>query len=123
MGVSHFLDKRSVGSLGLTFDRPFFADCVAGFTVGVSIVAFTFLVELKAGWIYFLRLFEVFDHSESFTRCIFWDVVFHINVSINEEVPVRGWMLYNLADAFAAHFGLATTKAFVVAMIVESVFF
>lgn len=118
-----FLDMRPMSSLGLVFDGAFAAEILTGTCVGVSLVAFIFAVELLAGWLHFLQLFEVFDKSEGFAANIFWDAVFHAMVSVNEELPVRGWMLFNLADACAAHMGLAPTAAFLLALVVESAFF
>merc|ERR1712167_286251 len=108
---------RPLSSVGLTLDRPFFYDLSVGMVVGVTIVAFMFAVELWAGWLHFLEFFEVFDSTENFSLCIFWDVLFHLNVSLNEELPVRGWMLYNLAEAFAAYWELGPMKATLYAMI------
>lgn len=121
--TSAFLDKRPVSSLGLALSGPFFLDMVLGCLVGVSIVVFMFAVELSAGWLHFLQFFEVFDRRESFSACILWDVIFHLNVSLNEELPVRGWMLFNIAEAMGKHLGLLGTQAFVAGMVVESLFF
>ncbi|OLQ06828.1 40S ribosomal protein S15 [Symbiodinium microadriaticum] len=87
------MDRRDLSSLGFTLDSPFFQDAAAGLVVGVTIVSFMFAVELVAGWVIFLQWFEVFDKSENFAVCIFWDVLFHLNVAVNEELPVRGWLL------------------------------
>merc|ERR1739838_392396 len=104
-------------------DLPFTRDMMIGFVVGIVIVGFMFAVELFAGWLHFLQAFEVFDRTENFVTCIFWDIVFHLNVSLNEELPVRGWMLHNLADACKAHFQLTPVPAFLVAVVIESAFF
>jgi len=121
--VSRWMDNRSFYALGLTFDWPFFVDIMIGVSVGITIVGFTFAVELMAGWVHFLQFFEVFKKSDVFARCIFWDVVFHLNVALNEELPVRGWMLYNLTEACSNHFGLPPTPAVFVAMLAESALF
>jgi len=118
-----WMDKRNLADLGLTLDAPFWSEALVGMVVGITIVAFMFVVELQLGWIHFLRFFEVFDMSDNFARCILYDVVFHLNVALNEELPVRGWMLYNLAEAVHSHLGLAPTTAFLVALVVESAFF
>eukprot|EP00927_Polykrikos_kofoidii_P055554 TRINITY_DN49780_c0_g1_i1.p1 TRINITY_DN49780_c0_g1~~TRINITY_DN49780_c0_g1_i1.p1 ORF type:complete len:429 (-),score=87.06 TRINITY_DN49780_c0_g1_i1:50-1162(-) len=117
------LDGRSLASLGLTCDKPFFIDMFVGLGIGIFIVSMTFLVELLFGWIRFMRLFEVFDRSDRFITCFFWDVVFHLNVSLNEELPVRGWMLYNIAEAVNAYFGLHPTTSFLLATLAQSLFF
>ena len=33
------------------------------------------------------------------------DAAFHAFVSLNEELPLRGWLLLNAAEACAAHLG------------------
>lgn len=122
--VGRWLENgRSLGDLGLVFDMPFFYDLFAGFLVGVTIVGFMFSVELKAGWLHFLEFFQVFDCTENFSMCILWDVVFHINVALNEELFLRGWMLYNLAEAFAVHWQFSALSAVLYAMLFQSIFF
>ncbi|CAJ1383734.1 unnamed protein product [Effrenium voratum] len=132
MGVGAFLgvwfmarcmDHAPLASLGFRLDGRFVADGLAGLAVGVVIVGCMFLVELMAGWVVFLQFFEVFDKSDNFWMCIFWDVVFHLNVAMNEELPVRGWLLYNLAEAGMAYGHLSGIAAFLFAMVLESVFF
>mmetsp|Transcript_15235 Transcript_15235/g.44573 ORF Transcript_15235/g.44573 Transcript_15235/m.44573 type:complete len:418 (+) Transcript_15235:127-1380(+) len=118
-----WMDGRDVASIGLALDRRLLVDSATGFAVGITIVGFIFIVELLAGWIHFLQFFEVFDKSERFSACIFWDVVFHLNVAFNEELPLRGWMLHNMADACVAHFDFAPLPAFFVAVVAESAFF
>eukprot|EP00931_Biecheleriopsis_adriatica_P086856 TRINITY_DN61421_c0_g1_i1.p1 TRINITY_DN61421_c0_g1~~TRINITY_DN61421_c0_g1_i1.p1 ORF type:complete len:413 (+),score=71.09 TRINITY_DN61421_c0_g1_i1:74-1312(+) len=121
--MCYYIDNRTLGSLGLVLDWRFCSETLVGLVVGVSIVSFMFLVELYAGWLHFLQFFEVFDRSENFAVCIFWDVVFHLNVSLNEELPVRGWMLYNIAEACARYLEMSPAVAFIVAMVVQSSFF
>ncbi|CAL1149459.1 unnamed protein product [Cladocopium goreaui] len=121
--MSLCMDKRSLSLLGFTLDGAFFVDSIIGLAVGITIVSFMFGVELLAGWVVFLQFFEVFDPSENFWLCIFWDVVFHLNVAINEELPVRGWLLYNLAEAGAVYLDLSAIAAFLFAMVLESVLF
>mmetsp|Transcript_148322 Transcript_148322/g.413159 ORF Transcript_148322/g.413159 Transcript_148322/m.413159 type:complete len:415 (+) Transcript_148322:119-1363(+) len=118
-----WMDKRTLASIGLTLNWDSVVDVVCGFSVGVMIVFFIFVVELLAGWVQFLQAFEVFDPSESFGTCILWDVVFHLNVALNEELPLRGWMLHNLADAFVDHFHVSRVLAFAIAVLTESAFF
>jgi hypothetical protein len=118
-----WMDRRSLASIGLTLDVPFFIDLGLGLCVGFSLVFFMFAVELGQGWVRFLEFFEVFDQSERFVSCIFWDVVFHLNVTLNEELPLRGWMLHNLGDAFGVHFGFSPVTSFMLAAIAESALF
>lgn len=118
-----YMDNRSLSSVGLLLDRAFFIDAAVGTVVGFGLVAFTFAIEWSAGWLHFLQFFEVFDKSENFATCILWDVIFHLNVAMNEELPVRGWMLLNLAEASHVHLGLAPSTAFLFAMLAQSTYF
>ncbi|KAL7550287.1 hypothetical protein ACHAWF_013530 [Thalassiosira exigua] len=83
-------------------------DIVSGLAIGSSIVIFIFLLELRLKWIRITGYFETAVPSEVFAVNFAWDVLFHIGVSINEEVMLRGWMfilgchglLHRLADWF-----------------------
>jgi len=63
-----------------------------GFTIGSFLVIFIFLIELRMGWIKIVGYMETAVPDEKFAINIIWDVLFHIGVSINEEVMLRGWM-------------------------------
>lgn len=121
--VCRTMEGRSLDALGLVLGPAFCSEVLWGLAVGVAIVAFTFAVELAMGWLVFLEAFQVFDASESFAACIFWDVFFHLNVALNEELPVRGWMLRSLSEFFVARFELLPATAFVLAMLFQSLFF
>lgn len=121
--LCHWMEDSTVASVGLTMDAPFLADAAVGLVVGVFIVAFIFVVEVQAGWVHVIGFFEVFDKTENFATCIFWDIIFHLNVALNEELPVRGWMLHNLADACAKQFNFSPIVSFVIAMVAQSLFF
>lgn len=69
-------------------------EVVCGFIIGSSIVIFIFLIELKMGWIKIISYWETAVPSESFLINIIWDILFHIGVSINEEIMLRGWNSY-----------------------------
>jgi len=63
-----------------------------GFAIGSFLVIFIFLIELKMGWILITGYCETAVPEEKFAINILWDILFHIGVSINEEVMLRGWM-------------------------------
>jgi len=67
-------------------------DLAWGFLIGSSIVSIIFLIEVYLGWIKIVGFFQTVVPSESFAINFLWDVLFHIGVSINEEVMLRGWM-------------------------------
>ena len=57
-------------------------------------IMYAALLAIERGWLHFLQFFEVFEKSENFSVCIFWDVVFHLNVALNEELPVTWCFLH-----------------------------
>ena len=67
-------------------------DLCCGFAIGSFIVIFIFLLELRMGWIKIIGWNENVVPEEVFAFNITWDVLFHIGVSFNEEVMLRGWM-------------------------------
>jgi len=67
-------------------------DLVCGCLIGSFIVIFIFLIELQLEWIKIIGYCETVVPNEKFTINIIWDILFHIGVSINEEVMLRGWM-------------------------------
>jgi hypothetical protein len=90
--MSATVDKTELK--GINLDATFMANIANGVCVGGFIVFSMFAVELAAGWIRFHCFCEVFDHekeSNLFFVNIFQEVIFHLSVSINEEVPMRGW--------------------------------
>lgn len=68
-------------------------DIALGFLVGSTIVIALFTIEVALGWIRVIGYFEKVVAEESWTLNILWDVLFHIGVSVNEEVSMRGWIL------------------------------
>jgi len=82
-------DDVGLGSSSLK-RAPF--DVLCGLVVGSSIVVFIFLLELKMGWIKIVGTFETVVLEEIFALNFAWDILFHVGVSINEELMLRGWM-------------------------------
>ena len=76
--------------VGLTL--PVLRDLAWGFLIGLSIVTIMFIMEIWLGWIAVVGFFQTVVPNESFTINFLWDVLFHVGVSINEEVMLRGWM-------------------------------
>lgn len=72
--------------LGITSAKEVLYDFTCGFLIGSFIVAFIFLLELRMGWIKIVGMFETVDPKEIFAVNFLWDVLFHVGVSINEEV-------------------------------------
>ena len=64
-----------------------------GFLVGsLVVIVVIFVTEILLGWIHIIGYCEVARTTEPLLVNLFWDVLFHIGVSINEEVSLRGWI-------------------------------
>ncbi|KAL7533805.1 hypothetical protein ACHAXR_005456 [Thalassiosira sp. AJA248-18] len=78
--------------LGIPSAKRVLSDITLGIIVGASIVIFIFTLELKMGWIKVIGYCDTVVPKEMFTITFAWDILFHLGVSINEEVMWRGWM-------------------------------
>ena len=62
------------------------SELLLGFTIGSSIVIFIFILELRMGWIKIIGYREKVVPQETFAINFAWDILFHIGVSLNEDV-------------------------------------
>ena len=72
--------------LGVSSTKRMLSDFTHGFAIGSFIVIFIFIVELRMGWIRVIGFRETVVPTEVFAINIAWDILFHLGVSINEEV-------------------------------------
>jgi hypothetical protein len=87
-------------------------------------------MELRMGWIKVVGWWENAVPEEVFAFNITWDILFHVGVSINEEVMLRGWMfmlgihglLFGALDWFDTQFN-AATFAIIMSTILQSTLF
>jgi hypothetical protein len=87
--------KITLEDVGLTLPSSYILvvqDLAWGFSIGSSIVSIIFIMEVWLGWIKIVGFFQTAVPNESFAINFLWDVLFHVGVSINEEVMLRGWM-------------------------------
>jgi len=117
------LDERPLHAVGLTLDWGFSMDLLKGLATGTLLVLWMGAVEWGLGWIKFLGAMEVFAPGENFWLNLLWDFVFHCAVTVNEELPLRGWFLLNVADACIAYFGMTQGAALLVSCMLQSVIF
>lgn len=92
--MSNWVDHMLLADMGIAISL---ADISWGFLVGSSIIILLFVTEVTLGWIHIVGFGEVVVPRESLIINLLWDVLFHIGVSINEEVSMRGWVLVNTA--------------------------
>ena len=109
--VSALLDHRPLAALGVRLDARFAADVGLGVGVGALIVTAMTAAELACGWVRVHGVLESFDPSEKLSLNLVYDVLFHAAVSVNEELPMRGWLLLNAADALCAAFPAPSAPA------------
>ena len=115
--MTEYVDHASsLSDIGLDIS---FADIGWGFAVGSIIVILLFLAEVALGWIHIVGYFEVVVPGEFIFVNLFWDILFHIGVSINEEVSLRGWILVNTA-LYVRTLGLSPSEAMTVAVALQA---
>ena len=69
-------------------------DALAGVAVGATLIIGVFAAEVGLGWIKITGYMQTVVPGESLGLNLLWDVVFHLAVSINEELSMRGWLLF-----------------------------
>ena len=122
--MSVLMDRRSVSNIGLTFgDNQFWLDLLNGVAVSFGLIIGLLLVELALGWVRPLCYFDSLDTRENFFFNLCIDATFHIAVSINEELPLRGWMLLNGAEACVTHLDFGARSALLVSVCVQALVF
>jgi hypothetical protein len=83
--LSSYITLDNIG-LGISSPRRIFFDVICGFGIGSFIVILIFLLEIQMGWIKIVGYWETVVPDEKFALNITWDILFHIGVSINEEI-------------------------------------
>ena len=122
--MSVLMDQRPVSDIGLTVgDAQFWLDMLKGTAVSFGLILGLLLVELALGWVRPLCYFDSLDTRENFCFNLCIDAIFHIAVAINEELPLRGWMLLNGAEACVVHLGFGASSALLLAVSCQALLF
>lgn len=95
-----FVDRRSLGALGLRFDREIRKDFGSGLLWGVGLIVSVFLALLALGDI---RIVEFVFDPASFINAVGVMAM----VALGEEMVSRGYLLANLMDSFNKYIALA----------------
>ena len=106
--MAWLVDERPVGAIGLWLS---WVDLGLGFLTGVSVIVALFAAEVCLGWLRVVGYCEVVAPGEWLHLNLLWDVIFHVAVSIHEEVSHRGWLLVNTAHACKDHLGISAAHA------------
>lgn len=105
------LDRRSISSLGLVWNRQAVRDLVFGFLLAGLLLGLVFLVEWAAGWLQFEGFAWHFDP---------WPVVFgwvgvlfftFVLVGWQEELLARGYWLQNISEGLDLAWGVSISAS------------
>lgn len=119
--MSRWIDDVPVSDLGLDLR---FVDLAWGFLVGSAIVIALFLSEVWLfGWLRVIGIYEVVVPGESIGINLLWDVLFHLGVSVNEEVSMRGWLLVHVARWVSSTWAFDTGIAMVLSVALQASLF
>lgn len=94
----HFVDKRSIASLGLRLNKQTVLDLLAGFGISLILMAAVYGIEYAFGWL----KFESFAWQNEQPSVVLWQtlnsIVGHIVGAYKEELVDRGYMLQTIAS-------------------------
>lgn len=117
-----FVDQRSWSYSGLTIDKSWVRECLAGILIAGLTMGLIFVTEWLTGGL------EITGFGWERSSQIYWLIpllVFFIqmiSVGFYEEVMARGYLIPNITEGFT--FGNITPqKAAIIAVIISSVFF
>ena len=82
-----------------------------------------FAAEVSFGWVQVIGYFEVVAPNEWLSLNLFFDVLFHLGVAINEELSLRGWLFAASAQFFMSGTGVDAGWATILAVGAQSLVF
>ncbi|MBN1536934.1 MAG: CPBP family intramembrane metalloprotease [Anaerolineales bacterium] len=104
-------DRRSIRSLGFTWNWQALADLAVGFFIAGLMMGLIFLIEWAAGW---LKIEGFAWQQYSFTQIV-KDIVYMLGIFIlvgwQEELSSRGYQLQNLAQGLNLFWGVILSSA------------
>jgi membrane protease YdiL (CAAX protease family) len=102
----HFLDKRSIPSLGLKLDTWMLIDILFGILITFLMMGLIYLIEWSFGWLEFDGFaWQVDEISRVILNTLQYLGIF-ILVGWNEELLFRGYRLQNLSDGLNPIWGV-----------------
>ena len=106
-----FLDKRSISSIGLKFDKWTGLDIVAGIVITFFMMGFIYLIQWALGWLTFDGFaWETDDLLTVLGGAVGMFIVFTL-VGWNEELLSRGYHLQTLASGLNLFWGVLISSA------------
>lgn len=102
----HFLDKRSLASMGLKLDIQVIVDILAGIVITFFMMGLIYLLEWWFGWLSFDGFaWETDEISIVLSNTLLYLGVFML-VGWNEELLFRGYRLQNITDGLNPLWGV-----------------
>ena len=102
----HFLDKRSLTSLGLKIDLWLLLDILSGIFIALLMMGLIYLIEWSLGW----ASFEGFAWQSDTASNVILNTLLYLGIFIlvgwNEELLFRGYRLQNLSDGLKPIWGV-----------------
>ena len=93
-----FIDRRTIVSLGLKFDKQMVEDLLAGFLIPALMMALILLLERVFGWSKFMGFVWQGSGSGNSITALLTGLIAFIIVGWQEELLDRGYILQNLED-------------------------
>jgi membrane protease YdiL (CAAX protease family) len=106
-----FLDKRSINSLGLKFDRWTALDILAGVLITFFMMGFIYLIQWGLGWLTFNGFAWETDSLLTVLGGTLGMFVVFILVGWNEELLSRGYHLQTIASGLNLFWGVVLSSA------------
>jgi membrane protease YdiL (CAAX protease family) len=106
-----FLDKRSISSLGLKFDRWTALDILAGVLITFFMMGFIYLIQWGLGWLTFNGFAWETDSLLTVLGGTLGMFVVFILVGWNEELLSRGYHLQTIASGLNLFWGVVLSSA------------
>lgn len=101
LAAARFLDRRTLADLGVTFDAHWWRDLAAGGALGIGLVGGAYLAGLALG-AFDATVAPTAPPAYPFVAWLALVVLTMVAIGIYEELVVRGYLLTNLAEGFAA---------------------
>lgn len=107
----HFLDRRTLGSLGLRPYRGWLADIAAGIGLGVLLNLLGFLALWSGGWLTINRFAWQSLSASGLVGPLALECILFVMVGFNEELIFRGYIMQNLAEDWGMVVAVLVTSA------------
>ena len=101
-----FVDRRSITSLGLAWNRQAWRDLLVGFFIPAVLMGAIFLAEWGLGWLEFRGFAWEFGPVSAVATTVPIMFLVFVLVGWNEELLSRGYWLQNMAEGVNLPFGV-----------------